>query len=120
LRLPDLDLEVRTGRDAVVIGTAARTRSTNTNEEPMSFNPMYRHSCGFGRFRLELDPNSRQLLVKTGWFSAPQIIGFDQVRTVDLSTSNNIRKPYVQINTTDLDRPQHRVSFHTGGGAEQW
>ncbi|HDR8954959.1 MULTISPECIES: hypothetical protein [Burkholderia] len=101
--------------------SADRRQNINPiSENNMSFNPTHRHSCGFGRFRLELDPNSRQLLVKTGWFSAPQIIGFDQVRTVDLSTSNNIRKPYVQINTTDLDRPQHRVSFHTGRGAEQW
>ncbi|PMS23042.1 hypothetical protein C0Z18_02130 [Trinickia dabaoshanensis] len=100
---------------------AARQDNINfNNENIMSFNPTHRHSCGFGRFRLELDPNSRQLLIKTGWFSAPQIIRFDQVRTVEVSTSNNIRKPYVQINTTDLDRPQHRVSFHTGGGAEQW
>lgn len=101
-------------------GADRQDNSNFNNENIMSFNPMYRHSCGFGRFRLELDPTSRQLLVKTGWFSAPRIIGFDQVRTVDLSTSNNIRKPYVQINTTDLDRPQHRVSFHTGRGAEQW
>ncbi len=86
----------------------------------MSFNPTHRHSQGFGRCRLELDPHSRQLLVKTGWFSAPTLISFDQVRTVDLSKSNSMIKPYVQINTTDLDRPQHRVYFHTGSGAEVW
>ena len=103
-----------------MIDADRQDNSNFNNANIMSFNPMYRHSCGFGRFRLELDPTSRQLLVKTGWFSPPHIIGFDQVRTVDLSTSNNIRKPYVQINTTDLDRPQHRVSFHTGRGAEQW
>lgn len=86
----------------------------------MSFNPSHRHSQGFGRCRLELDQNSRQLLVKTGWFSAPLLIPFDQVRTVDLSTSNNLVKPYLQINTKDVDRPQHRIYFHTGRGAEQW
>ena len=86
----------------------------------MSFNPTHRHTQGFGRCRLELDPTNRQLLVKTGWFSAPRIISFDQVRTVEVSTSNNMVKPYVQINTTDIDRPQHRVSFHTGRGAQEW
>lgn len=86
----------------------------------MSFNPTYRHSQGFGRCRLELDPNSRQLLVKSGWFSSARIIPFDQVRTVEVSTSNNMVKPYVQINTKDLDQPQHRVYFHTGRGAQEW
>ncbi|MBR8384545.1 hypothetical protein KDX26_19295 [Burkholderia cenocepacia] len=86
----------------------------------MSFNPTYRHSQGFGRCRLELDPNSQQLLVKTGWFSAPRIIPFSDVRTVEVSTSNGMVKPHVLINTTDLDRPQHRVYFHTGRGAQEW
>ncbi|WP_334032880.1 hypothetical protein [Burkholderia gladioli] len=86
----------------------------------MSFKPTHSHSQGFGRCRLELDSNSRQLLVKSGWFSAPQIIPFDQVREVEVSTSNAMVKPYVQINTTDLDRPQHRIYFHTGRGAQEW
>ncbi|HDR9040826.1 TPA: hypothetical protein QDA96_001472 [Burkholderia vietnamiensis] len=86
----------------------------------MSFNPTHRHSQGFGRCRLELDPTSRHLLVKTGWFSAPRIIAFDDVRTVEVSTSNAMVKPYVLINTKDLDRPQHRVYFHTGSGAQEW
>src|SRR5690242_4814948 len=86
----------------------------------MPFNPTYRHSQGFGRCRLELDPTSRQLLVKTGWFSAPRIIAFDDVRTVEVSTSNAMVKPHILINTKDLDRPQHRVYFHTGSGAQEW
>lgn len=86
----------------------------------MSFNPTHRYSQGFGRCRLELDPNSRQLLVKSGWFSSPCILSFDQVRTVEVSTSNAMVKPYVLISTTDLDRPQHRVYFHTGRRAQEW
>lgn len=86
----------------------------------MSFNPTHRYSQGLGRCRLELDPNSQQLLVKTGWFSAPRLISFGDVRTVELSKSNNMVKPYVQINTKDLDRPQNRIYFNTARGAEVW
>jgi|GEM_PF-6300772 len=86
----------------------------------MSFNPTHRHTQGLGRCRLELDPTSRQLLVKTGWFSAPRLLSFDQIRTVEVSTSNAMVKPHVVISTTDLDRPQHRVYFHTGSGAQEW
>ncbi|WP_175992794.1 hypothetical protein [Burkholderia vietnamiensis] len=86
----------------------------------MSFNPTHRHAQGLGRCRLELDPTSRQLLVKTGWFSAPRLLSFDQIRTVEVSTSNAMVKPHLVISTTDLDRPQHRVYFHTGSGAQEW
>lgn len=86
----------------------------------MTFQAAYRHALGLGRFRLELDPVSRQILIKTGWFSAPRILHFDEVRTVECSTSNNLVKPYIQINTTDLNRPQYRIAFHTGRGADEW